>query len=86
MTTALDGAHRAIEIITALTPNWSDHPDVAGDKRCAGGERRDELRIRAALAIRVVIQLPGARVVDQAIVRIVSSARTRRGEKATIAR
>src|SRR2546423_8706364 len=86
ITTALDGAHRAIEIITALTPNWSDHPDVASDERCAGRQRGNELRIHAALAVGIVVELAGRGVVDDAVVAVVAAARARCSVEAAIAR
>src|SRR5256885_4086194 len=64
----------------------SYRPAVCGRDGRRTLDRGNELRIGAALPVGVVVELTGRRVVDQTIVRIVSGARTRRGEKAAIAR
>src|SRR3954469_6380651 len=67
-----------------LNVAMSDHPNVwRSDGRCAL-YGCDELRIRAARTVRVVIELSARCVVDDAIVRIVSTGGARAGKKPRI--
>src|SRR5438128_2163580 len=68
-----------------ITLAKSDHPDVGcvdGSSALHGGH---ELRVRSAGAIGVVVQVSGGRVVDEAIVGIVSCSRACRRIEASIA-
>src|SRR5207237_3296742 len=63
----------------------SDDPHIVRRNSWRGLERGDELRGSGARAIGVVIELPGARVVDEPVVGIVTAGRARRGIEARVA-
>src|SRR6185503_1380383 len=58
---------------TAMAGSLLDHGDVGRRDAGTGLHSGDELRAACAVAVRVVIQLPGAAVEDEAIVRVVGS-------------
>src|SRR4051812_9274541 len=64
----------------------SDHPDVGGGDGGAALHGCDQLRVGAALAVGVVVQLPGRGVEDHAIVRVMPTACAGCGIEARIAR
>src|SRR5205085_2945683 len=68
-----------------LNVAMSDHPDVRGSDRGRALYGCHELRIRAASAVRVVIELSARCVVDDAIVRIVAAIRARACKESGIA-